>query len=106
MPGSIYNPASAGCNRNIRDCQSRAVINVNDIYEEIGYKKVDLTKPSNIQLDVNENAIIDSLTKNGEMHFEELLDVVDLKVPQLNSLLTKMESSGLIRKTKQNYWSV
>lgn len=106
VPGSIYNQASAGCNKYIKECQSRAVVNVNDIYDEIGMKKVDLTKPSAIQLDVNESAILDELTKTGEMHFEELLQIVDLSVPQLNSLLIKMESVGLITKTKHNYWSV
>ena len=106
VPGSIYNPASAGCNRYIKECQCRAVTNVNDIYDEIGLKKVDLTKPSAIQLDINENAIVEALTKNGEMHFEELLQVADLTVPQLNSLLIKMESVGLIVKSKHNYWSI
>ena len=106
VPGSIYNQASAGCNRYIKECQSRAVVDVNDIYDEIGMKKADLSKPSALQLDVNESAILDELTRKGEMHFEELLDVVDLTVPQLNSLLIKMESVGLITKTKHNYWSV
>ena len=106
VPGSIYNKASAGCNHYIKDCQSRAVVDVNDIYDEIGLKKVDLTKPSAIQLDVNESAVLDELNRNGEMHFEELLQIVDLTVPQLNSLLIKMESVGLITKTKHNYWSV
>lgn len=106
VPGSIYNKASAGCNLYIKDCQSRAVTDVNDIYDEIGLTKVDLSKPSAIQLDVNESAILDELNKNGEMHFEELLQIVDLTVPQLNSLLIKMESVGLITKTKHNYWSV
>ncbi len=106
VPGSIYNPASAGCNRYIKDCQSRAVTSVNDIYDEIGLKRVDLSKPSALQLDVNESVVLDELNKNGEMHFEELLQIVDLSVPQLNSLLIKMESVGLIVKTKHNYWSV
>ncbi len=106
VPGSIYNQASSGCNRYIKECQSRAVTDVNDIYDEIGLKKVDIKKPSALQLDVNENAILEELTSKGELHFEELLQVVDLTVPQLNSLLIKMESVGLITKTKHNYWSV
>ena len=44
--------------------------------------------------------------ENGEMHVEEILDVVDLSISQLNSLLTRMETAGLINKTKHNYWSV
>ncbi len=106
VPGSIYNQASAGCNKYIKDCQTRAVCNVNDIYNELGMRETDLSKPSAIQLDINENAILEKIQENGEMHFEEILQVVDLSVPQLNSLLIKMESVGLITKTKYNYWSV
>lgn len=106
VPGSIYNAASGGCNKSIKICQSRMVLDVNDIYEEMGLNKVDIKKPSAIQLDINEERIITELTKNGEMHFEELIGIVDLTVPQLNSMLIKMEAVGLINKTKFNYWSV
>jgi DNA processing protein len=106
VPGSIYNNASGGCNRSIRTCQSRVALDVNDIYDELGLQKVDTSKPSNIQLDVNEDRLMNELTKNGEMHFEELMQIVDLTVPQLNSMLTKLEAVGLINKTKFNYWSV
>lgn len=106
VPGSIYNASSGGCNKSIRECQSRAVLDVNDIYEEMGINKVDIIKPSAMQLDINEEIIINCIAKGGEMHFEELLNEVDLTVPQLNSLLIKMETVGLINKTKSNYWSV
>ncbi len=106
VPGSIYSNTSGGCNRSIRECQSRAVLDVNDIYDEMGIGKIETTKPTNIQLDFNEELIINKLTLNGEMHFEEILEEVDLTVPQLNSLLIKMEAVGLINKTRTNYWSV
>lgn len=106
VPGSIYSERSGGCNRSIKECQSRAVTDVNDIYEEMGLAKTDLSKPTDIQLDFNEDAVIKSLTEKGEMHFEEILDIVDLSVPQLTALLVKMEALGLINKTKHNYWSV
>ncbi len=106
VPGSIYNKASAGCNKAIKECQTRLVIDVNDIYGELGMTKTDVSKPSDIQLDVNEDSIINALNRNGEMHFEEILGVVDLTVPQLNALLIKMTAVGLITKTKHNYWSV
>ena len=106
VPGSIYNKASAGCNKAIKECQTRLAVNVNDVYAELGMEKTDVSKPSNIQLDVNEDNIINALSRNGEMHFEEILGVVDISVPQLNALLTKMTAIGLITKTKHNYWSI
>lgn len=106
VPGSIYSAASSGVNKSIRECQSRAVTDVNDIYDEMGLTKQETVKPSLIQLDFNEDAILNALKQNGEMHVEEILDVVDLSISQLNSLLTRMETAGLINKTKHNYWSV
>lgn len=106
VPGSIYSKTSAGCNRAIKECQTRMALDVNDIYDELGLTKVDTKKPSSIQLDVNEDNILQALTKNGEMHFEEILEVADLSVSQLNALLIKMTAMGLITKTKHNYWSI
>lgn len=106
VPGSIYSAKSSGCNRCIAECQSRAVLDVNDIYDELGISKVEITKPSALQLDFNEDAVLKILTQNGEMHFEEILDNIDLSVPQLSSLMVKMETVGLVNKTKPNYWSV
>lgn len=106
VPGGIYSDASAGCNRSIKLCQSRAVTDVNDIYDELGLSSVDVAPPSLVQLDFNEEKIASLLSTNGEMHFEEILGETSLTVPQLNSLLVKMETAGIIRKTKYNYWSV
>lgn len=106
VPGAIYNETSGGCNRSIRECQTRAVLSVNDIYEDMGISKETFSPPSALQLDVNENAVLELLKREGESHFEEILPVTDLTVAQLSALLFKMEVAGLIYKTKQNYWSV
>lgn len=106
VPGSIYSSASGGVNKSIRECQSRAVTDVNDIYEELGMTKQEIVVPSVMQLDFNQEAILEALKSSGEMHVEELLDVVDLSISQLNSLLVRMETAGLINKTKHNFWSV
>lgn len=108
VPGSIFNRASVGCNKTIRDCQTRMVLDVNDVYADMGVKVKESTDKScsSMQLDVNEERIVNALTINGEMHFEEILNVVDISVPQLSSLLMKMTALGIITKPKNNYWSI
>lgn len=106
VPGSIYSSTSKGTNRSIRECQARAVLDVNDVYEELGMTKETTVKPSELQLDFNQEAILKALERNGEMHVEELLDIVDIGISQLNSLLVRMAAVKLVHKTKQNYWSV
>ena len=106
VPGSIYNKASEGCNYAIKECQTRMVTEVNDIYAELGLPKEEEEKKEKRTLNEDEEKIVKALEKNGEMHFEELLDVVTLSVPQLNATLIKMTASGIIVKTKHNYWSI
>lgn len=36
VPGSIYNKASGGCNKSIRECQSIAVTSVSELFEGVG----------------------------------------------------------------------
>lgn len=106
VPGSIYSKSSEGCNKSIRDRRAHAVTCPNDVFESLGLKKEELSKPKPVQLDFTEATIVKFLERNGEAHFEELLECVDLSVPKLSALLIKMEAKGLINKTRNNYWSV
>lgn len=106
VPGSIYNKASSGCNKSIRECQSVAVTSVNELFEGIGLPPFTEEKPSAMLLDIMEEKIVDLLEKQGELHFEEILIYTELSVPQLNSLLIMLSSRGIINKCNNNFWSV
>ncbi len=106
VPGSIYNRASSGCNKSIRECQSIAVTNVNELFEGIGLPPAQEQQPSALLLDIMEEKIVDLLERHGEQHFEEILMRTELSVPQLNSLLIMLSSRGIINKCNNNYWSV
>ena len=58
-----------------------------------------------VQLDYNESAIMEEIRKNGEVHFEQLLSVVDFNdVNELNNLLFNMQLKGLIVKLPGNFY--
>ena len=106
VPGSIYNKNSSGCNKAIKECQTILVTDVNDVLLGMGIEKIDELQPTPMKLDILEEKIVVFLEKNGDKHFEEILMEVDLTVPQLNSLLIKMKTKGIINKCKNNYWSI
>lgn len=105
VPGSIYNRLSAGCNKLLEKSHGGAVTDVRSIFESLGLKYNKDEKPCGMKLDITEELIVQLLDKEGEMHFEEILENVDLTVPKLNSLLIKMQARGIISKGDNNYWS-
>lgn len=106
VPGSIYNRASKGCNKIIKECQAIAVTDANDILKGVGLEPERELKPSPMKLDVTEEKIRTQLETKGKQHFEQILTEVELTVPQLNSLLIKLSARGIISKCSNNYWSV
>ena len=105
IPGSIYNKMSAGCNRAIKECQTRLALCVNDIYAELGLPEAEEEKPQ-YNLKEDEQLVFDLLTKNGEMHFEEMVAATGYTTAHLTVLLIKLSSYGLVTKTKYNNWSL
>lgn len=99
VPGRITDSASRGTNNLIRNGMAKAVYGVNDILEEYGKavngktfaKEVDLSN-----LDVNQ-ALIVKLLQVEDRDFDELCEMVPLPVSELNSALTSLEFSGIIK---------
>lgn len=104
VPGNISSRKSEGTNMLAKSLQGAMVTNVNDIFEAIGIKKLEL-KPKTAKLDMIEEFIINAL-RQGERHLEELLQLTDLRIADLSAILVKMELLGLINKLDNNYYGV
>jgi DNA processing protein len=105
VPGNIYSRQSMGCNAKLKQLQGAMVTDVNDILKEYNIPEFISDKPSAIQLDYVEQLICNELEK-GELHFDELLNLTNLEVNNLNSLLTKMEIMGIIKKLPGNNYGL
>lgn len=104
VPSHITNKQAIGSNRAIRDMQGSIVLDVNDILSEFNmFKKNE--KPKDVQLDIMEQMVVTAL-ETSEMHFEDLLMITNLKVQDLNSLLTRMEILGIIKKLAGNNYAI
>lgn len=106
VPGSIYNKASQGCNKIIKETQGCLVAEPLDIFNELGVDFFEESKAKErLELGEHEKIILERL-ESGEAHFEELLALTELSVPKLNPLLIKMSAKGMINKCNNNFWSL
>ena len=102
VPGNITSEKSAGTNRLIKSMQTALVTSFKDILEfySITPKK---EKKQQKQLGFNEQIILKCL-KNEEKTFEEIGCETGLEIKILNSCLTSLQISGLIKKLPGNIY--
>lgn len=97
VPGSILSPASAGCNRLLRDGAS-VVTEVGDILETLHLDQVSEKQLAREVLPSNptEAAILEHLTAEPR-HLDELSREIELPVETISSTLVMMELKGMTR---------
>jgi DNA processing protein len=97
VPGSILSPASAGCNRLLRDGAS-IVTEVGDILETLHLDQVSEKQLAREILPANatEAAILERLTAEPR-HLDELSREIELPVEMISSTLVMMELKGMTR---------
>lgn len=96
VPGNITSNKSELTNHLLKTNQAHCVVSPNDIIEFYGMEK-QAKKQRVINLSFDEQAIID-LLQNGEKDFDFLAEKTKIPVNILNSCLTTLEISGLIRR--------
>ncbi|MBE0645133.1 MAG: DNA-protecting protein DprA [Bacteroidetes bacterium] len=105
VPGSIYNPRSAGPHRLLRASMAQAVTSPEDVLEEVaalgrGDKSVHLPP---LQLSLNEQRLHDLLSEEPT-HIDELAVECGLSLPSLLVDLLQMELNGIVRQLPGKYF--
>ncbi|MGC9394634.1 MAG: DNA-processing protein DprA [Anaerolineae bacterium] len=97
VPGSILSPASAGCNRLLRDGANIAT-EISDILEPLHLDQVSEKQLAREILPANatEAAILERLTAEPR-HLDELSREIELPVETISSTLVMMELKGMTR---------
>ncbi len=100
VPGRISDAQSAGTNRYIRDGYAKAVLSTQDVLNEYG---MEMRKEPAAHADISElpeeQQAIFRILQRGEKNFDELCMLTAYSPSELNSVLTVMEFSGIIRQT-------
>lgn len=100
VPGNITSAKSAGTNRLLKSMQSALVTSYEDILEAYSITPLKNKKPAR-QLGFNEQIIMNTL-QDGEKSFDEIQIKTGLEIKILNSCLTTLQISGLIKKLPGN----
>ncbi len=105
VPGSIFSKNCDGVNAMIKDDMGITVTEPKDVFEAMGFNFISEEEKEDIEFDELEEFIIKFL-ESGEKHIEELLKETKLPINTLNSMLTKLEVCGIIKKLRGNYYGL
>ncbi len=98
MPGRINDALSMGTNAYIRDGYAKAVLSAKDVLCEYGIEaRISHKNKADISSLPQEQQLIYRLLEAGEKNFDELCVLTSFTASSLNSVLTVMEFSGIIR---------
>ncbi|MDE6473741.1 MAG: DNA-processing protein DprA [Clostridia bacterium] len=104
VPGNIFSPQSAGCNKKIRELQAIITLTPQDVITALG-KVAKKNDAEVIQLDFASQAVMDIL-KDGALHFDEILQRSSMNIAELSGILSQLEILGVIRKLQGNNFEI
>jgi len=108
VPGRINDESSAGTNGLLRSGMAKIVLSVGDILEEYGQRKREAPPQRDLK-EFNltfEQELIIRLLKANERCFDELCELTSFQPAQLNSCLTELEFSGIIKQSPGRLFSL
>ena len=107
LPGRIYDAKSEGTNGLIKSGMAKIVLGIDDVLEEYGVKR--RTSPQK-SVDAGElsgdEAAVYKLLIAGERSFDELCEMTGFSASALNSTLTSMQFSGIIKQSPGRLYSL
>ena len=97
VPGNINQPCSYGTNNLIKE-GAKLVMSVDDILEELpNYVMPRRSETQSIQLDFLEAQVYNALDSEPK-HIDEIGSITHMDMGQLNSILTKLEIRGIVKR--------
>ena len=105
VPGSVLSPASAGCNRILRD-GARPVRSADDVLEDLrlGEAPQQIPLESPAALDEESRRILSTLTAEA-LHIDEISTVAGIPIASLSALLMTLELQGFVRNVGAQYYA-
>jgi DNA processing protein len=105
VPGSVLSPASAGCNRLLRE-GARPVRSADDVLEDLrlGEAPRQLALDSPAALDEDSRRVLSTLTGDAR-HIDEIGAIAGIPIASLSALLMTLELQGFVRNIGAQYYA-
>jgi DNA processing protein len=105
VPGSVLSPASAGCNRILRD-GARPVRSADDVLEDLrlGEAPKQLPMDSPAALDEDSRRVLSTLTGDAR-HIDEIGAAAGIPISSLAALLMTLELQGFVKNVGAQYYA-
>ncbi|MGN1375198.1 MAG: DNA-processing protein DprA [Prevotella sp.] len=105
FPGRIGDDTSEGCNELIRDGKAKLVTNADDVMKVLGWRHEDQLARKRVGIERSlfpdftdeEQKLVDVLSEKGDMHINDIANVLGQTVGQMSSLLFSLEMKGAVR---------
>lgn len=107
VPGRVTDPMSEGTNRMIAAGAAKITLSAADVLEEYGLAAyVNASTEEQKQELFGEQKTVYDLLIAGEKSFDELSELTGLPIGRLNSTLTEMEFSGIIKQSPGRVYEI
>lgn len=103
VPNDIFSFSSVGSNEMLKSLQGALTTSPKDILDDFGLGG--LPTEETLQLDFSEQAVADKL-KDGQQHFNALLDKCGMSVGELQFILSNLEIKGVVVRTAGNFYKL
>lgn len=105
FPGRVGDDTSEGCNELIRDGKAKLITNADDVMKALGWtqkeqivrKRMGIERSLFPDFTVEEQKLVDILSKKGDMHINDLANALEQTVGQISLLLFSLEMKGAVR---------
>ncbi len=105
VPSNINSKYGEGCNELIKNAAGACTTCVDDILSVLGITKRQSDEDTSVQLNFEQERILSRL-RQGDAHIEEIVELSELSITDIMTLLTEMELFGLIKKLPNNMYGV
>ena len=107
VPGRITDMMSEGTNRMLADGIAKMVLSAADVLEDYGLSAYVQTQKQERVLELaGEQKNIYELLTLGERSFDELIELTGIQAGRLNSALTELEFSGIIKQSPGRVYEI